>query len=227
MTARYERDTLWKGDWASAARAGRQMISIVVAIDYPMVRTGVRTSLERDAGFTVVGEAKSAGSLLQAIERTSPDAVLLDRELRGIDVLGFIDRLRTRPEAPAVILLAEDAEPDHVQAAFGRGAFGYILKRIDPRDLPAAIRQAVDGTAYHARGLPAFVNVAAGQGAGLSERELAVLRAVARGLSNSAVGKELWVTEQTVKFHLTNVYRKLQVDNRTAAVRWAVARGIV
>jgi DNA-binding NarL/FixJ family response regulator len=202
------------------------VISIVVAIDYPMVRTGVRAALERDPGFVIVGEARSERSLVQTIEQSSPDVVLLDRELRGVDALAFLDRVRMRDASPAVVILSEDADPDHVQAAFARGAFGYVLKRIDPGDLPAAIRQAVDGTAYHARGLPA-VDGAAARAAGLTPRELDVVRVVARGLSNSAAGKELWVTEQTVKFHLTNVYRKLGVDSRAAAVRWAAARGLV
>jgi DNA-binding NarL/FixJ family response regulator len=205
------------------------MIGIVIAVEQPMVRAGVRASLELDEGFTVIGEAKSARSLTKMLEDAGaePSVLLVDQDLRGLDILAFLDRLAEQEGAPGVVLLSDNADPDNVQAAFSRGALGYILKRIEPRDLPAAIRQAVDGSAYHAHGLPALAEDVAARSAGLTNRELAVVRAVARGLSNSAVGKELWVTEQTVKFHLSNVYRKLGVDNRTEAARWAVSRGLV
>ena len=85
----------------------------------------------------------------------------------------------------------------------------------------------MDGTAYHALGLPALNESTVARAAGLTERELEIVKAVARGLSNKAISKELWVTEQTVKFHLTNVYRKLGVANRTEAARWAFSHGFV
>jgi DNA-binding NarL/FixJ family response regulator len=98
---------------------------------------------------------------------------------------------------------------------------------VNPVDLPSAIRQAVDGTVFHAIGLPESTAETVGKANGLTERELAILKAVARGLSNSAIGKELWVTEQTVKFHLTNIYRKLDLANRTEAARYAFEHGLV
>src|SRR6185369_2243053 len=93
-------------------------------------------------------------------------------------------------------------------------------------DLPAALRQALEGTVYHAIGLFEQSETAA-KAAGLTEREIAILNALARGLSNEAIGKELWVAEQTVKFHLTNIYRKLGVSNRTEAARLAYQNGLV
>ena len=115
---------------------------------------------------------------------------------------------------------------DAYQAAFKHGANGYIVKSVNPLDLPSAIRQAVEGTVFHALGLPEVDEKSLGKAAGLTERELSILKAVARGLSNAAIGKELWVTEQTVKFHLTNIYRKLGVANRTAAARFAYEGGL-
>jgi DNA-binding NarL/FixJ family response regulator len=203
------------------------VIGIVIAVEQPMVRAGVRTSLERDTGFSILGEAKSARTLHETVRRTAPRVVLLDEQMRGVDALAYLDQLHDEERTPAVVLLSDDSDPQHIQAAFSRGAVGYVLKRIDPADLPGAIRQAIDGTAFHASGLPGLNDESAARAAGLTDRELAVIKAVARGLSNSAVGKELWVTEQTVKFHLTNVYRKIGVNNRTAAVRWAVTRGLV
>jgi DNA-binding NarL/FixJ family response regulator len=124
-----------------------------------------------------------------------------------------------------VIVLSVFSDPERIQAAFKHGASGYIVKSVNPLDLPSAIRQAVDGTVFHAIGLPEVDEQSLGKAAGLTERELSILKAVAQGLSNAAIGKELWVTEQTVKFHLTNIYRKLGVANRTEATRWALAHG--
>jgi len=118
-------------------------------------------------------------------------------------------------------------EPEHIEAALKRGASGYIVKSVNPLDLPAALRQAFEGTVYHALGIPEEAEPSRTRGTGLTERELGILKAVARGLSNQAIGKELWVTEQTVKFHLTNIYRKLGVANRTEAARYAYQHALV
>ena len=113
-----------------------------------------------------------------------------------------------------------------VQTALSRGASAYIAKTVNPADLPGALRQVIDGTVYHAFGMT--------DGGGhqeadldLTERELTVLQALARGLSNKAIGNEFWVTEQTVKFHLGNLYRKLGVPNRLAAASYAHAHGVL
>jgi DNA-binding NarL/FixJ family response regulator len=203
------------------------VVKIVVADDHPLVLAGIRSALDGDAGFEVVGEATAGEDVQPLVLRTVPDVVLLARAMSGVDALALIDRVNARAPGVKVVLLSDEDDPEHAQAAFSRGAVGYVLKRIDPEDLPSAIRQAVQGTAYHAHGLPALSQESTAQAAGLTERELAVVRGVARGLSNRVIGEELWVTEQTVKFHLTNVYRKLGVANRTEAVRWAVARGLV
>ena len=123
-------------------------------------------------------------------------------------------------------MLSVFSDQERIQAALKRGACGYIVKSIDPRDLASALRQAVDGDVYLAVGIPDGGEAGA-RDAGLTEREITILRAVARGLSNGAIGRELWVTEQTVKFHLTNIYRKLDVGNRTEAARAAYALGLV
>jgi DNA-binding NarL/FixJ family response regulator len=106
------------------------------------------------------------------------------------------------------------------------GPEGYIVKSISPIDLPAALRQAIEGNVFSAIGMPEH-NDSAARAAGLTDRETAILTALARGLSNEAIGKELWVAEQTVKFHLTNIYRKLGVSNRTEAARLAYQNGLV
>lgn len=204
-----------------------RIIKIVIADDHPLMRAGVRRVLEAAGGFEVVAEARSGSEVLPLIGQTSPEVVLLDMRMPGIDGLGCLDRIRARYPRAKVVVLSVSTDPEQVQAAFKHGACGYVIKSIDSVDLPSAIRQAVDGTAYHALGLPALNEESVAKAAGLTERELTIMKAVARGLSNQAIGRELWVTEQTVKFHLTNIYRKLGVANRTEAARWAFVRGLV
>lgn len=201
-------------------------MKVLLADDHPLVLAGVRQILERDEAFEIVGEARSGSEVLPLVGRLRPDVVLLDLRIPGIDGLGCLERIRARHPEVKVIILSVMSDPEQIQAAFKRGAAGYVIKSIDPSDLASAIRQAVEGTAFHALGLPVLNDNAVARAAGLTERELTIMKAVARGLSNSAIGKELWVTEQTVKFHLTNVYRKLGVRNRTEAARWAFAKGL-
>jgi DNA-binding NarL/FixJ family response regulator len=102
-----------------------------------------------------------------------------------------------------------------------------VIKSVNPVDLASTIRQVMEGSVFHAVGLPAMGQVSPATELGLTAREVSILQALARGLSNQAIGKELFVAEQTVKFHLTNIYRKLEATNRTEAVRLAYQRGIV
>ena len=115
-----------------------------------------------------------------------------------------------------------------IDTVLKRGASAYIVKSVNPVDLPAAIRQAVDETVLHRDRPPRRIRRRARRRRpGLTDRELAILTALARGLSNGQIGKELWIAEQTVKFHLTNIYRKLGVANRTEAARFAYQQGLV
>jgi DNA-binding NarL/FixJ family response regulator len=160
------------------------------------------------------------------VARTNPDFVLMDIQLAGMDGLTCLDRIRKRHPAVKVIMFSASESRDHVEAALRRGAVAYIVKSVKPVDLASAIRQAHDQTVYHAYGLE-LSRRADGAALDLTEREVTMLTAVARGLSNQAISKELWVSEQTVKFHLTNIYRKLGVRNRTAAARLAHEQGLV
>ncbi len=102
-----------------------------------------------------------------------------------------------------------------------------MIKSVNPVDLASTLRQVMEGSVFHAVGLPAQGQGSSASELGLTAREVSILQALARGLSNQAIGKELFVAEQTVKFHLTNIYRKLEATNRTEAVRLAYQRGIV
>lgn len=196
---------------------------VLLADDHRLVLQGVKTVLNSVEGIEVVGEAVTGGQVLPLIGRTDPDVVLLDIRMPDLDGLACLDQIRVRFPAVKVVVLSAFGDQDHIDAALRRGASGYIIKSVNPFDLPAALRQAVEGTVFHAA---SPTSDDAGRSIGLTERESEILKAVARGLSNQAIGKSLWISEPTVKYHLTNIYRKLGVGKRAEAVRYAYERGL-
>ncbi len=202
-------------------------MKVVIADDHRLMLEGIRTALEGSDDVEIVGEAHTGSQVLPLVRREAPDVVLLDIRMPGMDGLTCIELIRKRHPKVKVVVLSVFADNEHIQGALKRGASGYIVKSINPFDLPGALRQAVEGTVYNAVGFPEQTEDTMARSAGLTEREIAILKAVARGLSNGAIARELWVTEQTVKFHLTNIYRKLGVSNRTEAARYAYQHGLV
>jgi DNA-binding NarL/FixJ family response regulator len=201
-------------------------LKVVIADDHRLTLDGVRRTLEAVEDIDVVGTASSGSQVLPLVKRTLPNMVLLDIRMPGIDGITCLQLLRQNHPDVKVVMLSAYSDRDQVQTALGAGASAYIAKTVNPADLPSALRQVFEGTVYHAIGIAEADATAAAQ-ADLTERELTVLRALARGLSNKAIGHEFWVTEQTVKFHLGNIYRKLGVQNRTAAVHYAHQHGLV
>ena len=207
-------------------------LRVLVADDHPLIARGIRETLDRADDMEVVGEAHSGTEALTLIARTEPHIALLDVRMPGMDGLACLERVRHKHPKVKVIMLSGSCEQAQIEAAFARGATAYIVKSVNPVDLPSAIRQAFDQSVFHAVASapqPAAEGLAAAtaESTDLTKRELTILRAVARGLSNQAISQDLWVTEQTVKFHLTNIYRKLGVANRTAAARYAHQHGLV
>jgi DNA-binding NarL/FixJ family response regulator len=199
---------------------------ILLADDHPLFLVGVRATLEADGGFEVVGEAHSGPEVLPLAGRTQPEVVLLDIVMPGIDGLGCLDRLRERYPEIVVVMFADVADPAQINAAFTRGAKGFIVKSVRVADLAVSIRQTIEGTAYQAHGLPELSQETVAANAGLTTRELEILRRLIHGLSNKDIAAELSIAEQTVKFHLTSLYRKLGIKSRTQAARWAHENGI-
>jgi DNA-binding NarL/FixJ family response regulator len=200
---------------------------VVIADDHRLVLDGIRRALEADGGFEIVGETLSGTQVLPLVSRTSPDLVLLDLRMPKMDGLACLDELRRRHPNVKVIMLSASTAPELIDTALRRGATAYILKSVDPDDLPSTIRQALEGNVYSTSGLPESTEPVGAKAAGLTDREVTILRSLARGHSNEEIAKELWVAQQTVKFHLTNIYRKLNVKNRTEATRIAYQMGLV
>ena len=144
-----------------------------------------------------------------------------------LDGLECLDEMRERFPDVKVVMLSASTNPDLVETALRRGASAYVVKSVDPADLPSTLRQVASGTVSPRSCTRDGGEAAAGTAAGLTQREIAILAALARGLSNEQIAKELWVARQTVKFHLTNVYRKLDVKSRTEAIHRAYQLGLV
>lgn len=202
------------------------MIRVVIADDETLVRSGVRMILEASDDLSVVAEAEDGAGALAAVQRHHPDVLLLDVRMPGMDGLTAAGELRHRTEAPAVIMLTTYDLDEYVHQALRTGACGFLLKDTRPRDLAAAVRTAAAGEAMLAPSVtrrlidtfaerdPSRVACARDRLTGLTGRERQVAYAVARGLSNVDIGRELAMNEAAVKAHVSRTLTKLGLANR-------------
>ena len=204
-------------------------VKVLIADDHPAILLGLRRAFEGTENLEIVGEARSGPELLQMVERRRPDVVLLDMRMPGVPGLECIERIKVEwPDVKTIVLSAFDDKAT-INAALEAGASAYLVKSVNTADIPSIVRQAASGAIYHA---PACSPVS-GQvdhpqdEALLTPREHVILAAVVGGLTTAQISKDLWVSEHTVKFHLTNIYRKLGVTNRASAIGQALAQGIV
>ncbi len=201
-------------------------LRVLAVDDHQLMLDAVRVTLEEADDIELVGEARSGRVALPLIGRMQPDLVLLDLRMPHMDGLVCLAQIRRRFPKVKVVVLSGIDEPEQIQTALKQGASTFIVKHIDPRDLPSALRQAAEGTVFQTLGADESSDDAAKE-AGITDGELRVLQALAQGHSNNQIAAELFITNQTVKFHLTNIYRKLEVSNRTEAVRYAYQHGLV
>ena len=202
-------------------------IRVVVVDDHQLMLDAIRLTLEQSEDIELVGEALTGSEALPLIGRTHPDLVLLDIRMPQMDGLTCLGKIRERHPKIKVVILSGIDEPEQIQTALKHGASAFVVKHVDPRDLASALRQAMAGTVFQMLGSGESSEENAAKAAGVTESEMRVLTALARGLSNKQIAAELFITEQTMKFHLTNIYRKLHVANRTEATRYAYQHGIV
>jgi DNA-binding NarL/FixJ family response regulator len=200
-------------------------VRVLIADDNRLMLEGVRRALEPVEDIEIVGATHTGLQVLPLVERRRPELVALELGMRGTDGRRCLELLREQHPDIKVVVLSASSAHDDIRSALTSGARAYIVKSVDPLDIPVALRHAYDETVYHAIGFEPGPEDQL-RAAGLTERELTVLKALARGLSNKAISRELWVSEETVKFHLGNLYRKLGVPTRLAAANIAHARGI-
>lgn len=201
-------------------------LKVLVIEDHLLMVEAIRLALSASRNFEIVGTFGFRRDIVAAVERTKPDLVLMDLDLADGDALPVVRELASAGSAAKIVVFSGNESDEIIGRALQAGAYAFITKRIDPGDLPAALRQAVDQTLYQ----PLRLDAAAAYwelAVDLNERERAVLSALADGLSNKKIARRLCYSEQTVKFHLTSVYRKLGVSSRTEAVVDAYRLGLL
>jgi two-component system nitrate/nitrite response regulator NarL len=202
-------------------------IRLLLADDHALVLQAVRFALEPEAEIEIVGEARSGSEVLPRVAETEPDVVLLDIRMPGLDGLQLLDRLGKQYPETKVVILSGVEEPELAAEALRRGAKAFLGKGIDPADVAPVLRRVVEGEVVtESFGAAAGESVRAAEEFGLTGREGEILERVATGRSNKQIAAEFWLSEQTIKYHLTNVYRKLGVSSRTEAARFAYDHGL-
>jgi len=201
-------------------------IKLLVADDHKLMISAVRAALADAADIEIVAEAHSGSEVLPLVGRAAPDVVLLDLRMPGMDGLRCLELLHERHPSVKSIVVSGNDDPAAVEASLARGAVAFIHKTIDPGDLAAVIRQAIAGNVFFAVSNRAPVE-ATRSDLDLTPRETEILHALVDGHSNKQIAGQFWLSEQTIKYHLTNIYRKLRVSSRTEAVRQAYEYGLI
>jgi DNA-binding NarL/FixJ family response regulator len=204
-------------------------IKLLIADDHPVVRDGLSAMFAREAEFAVVGEASDGAEAVRMALTLEPDVILMDLRMAGMDGVAAITELGRRGVAARVLVLTTYDTDSHVLPAIEAGATGYLLKDAPRAELLRAVRAAARGEAVLSPSVAArLMNRLRTPAAGpLSRRELEVLRLVAAGNTNREAAARLFITEATVKTHLLNIYAKLEVSDRAAAVAAAYNRGLM
>lgn len=218
-------------------------IKIMVADDHALLRQGIRNVLDLEQDFQVIGEA---GDGMEAVEKAivlAPDILLLDINMPQINGLEVIKKINERQKNIKIIVLTMHDDENYVIEVVKSGAVGYLLKDIEPSMLVNAIRMVYAGESYiyptlarklfsqfsrqQDKGCEVIKPVVSRREESLTYREFEVLQRVCQGLSNQELAKSLFLSEKTVKNHLTNIFRKIGVNDRTQAVLYAIRHKLV
>ncbi|OGO04412.1 MAG: hypothetical protein A2Y73_00030 [Chloroflexi bacterium RBG_13_56_8] len=215
------------------------MIRILLVDDQAIVREGLKSMLGLEPDMAIVGEAGDGEQAIQLVRKSAPDIVLMDVRMPGMDGLAALERLKLLAPKTSVIMVTLYEDPDYLLRAVSSGAAGYVLKDTSREDLVRAIRVATEGGAIIAPNMmPQLLRrlremtIATPQldantpEADLSQRELQVLRLITEGHTNSEIAEKLFLSPTTIKTHVQNILRKLDVSDRTQAAVYAVRHGL-
>jgi NarL family two-component system response regulator LiaR len=210
-------------------------VTVVIVDDHFVVREGVRALFETHPDISIVGEAASGLEAVRLCADYAPDVVLMDLLMPGLNGVEATRQIKQVSPRSQVIVLTSYHEDEHILPAIRAGALSYLLKEAGPDELLAAVQKAARGeTTIHPRVAAKMMRALQGAEAkeenhfgDLSKRELEVLRLVAEGLSNAAIGEALFISEKTVKSHVGNILSKLHLTDRTQAAVYAWRRRLV
>lgn len=215
-------------------------IRLVIADDHALLRQGIKNVLELEPDFQVIGEAGDGEEAIKRTAELKPDILLLDINMPRMNGLEVTRKLRDSRSSVKVVILTIHDDESYVLEVVKAGAAGYLLKDIEPGMLIKAIRTVYEGESfiYPTLAKKLFGQIARGeekkavlsQRRGeerLTEREIEVLQLIAQGMSNQEIANKLYLSEKTVKNHLTNIFRKINVTDRTQAVLYAIKHKIV
>ena len=219
----------------SSVREGSKPIRLIIADDHAVVRQSLRLMLEMDEEVSVVGEAVDGAEAVSLTQELKPDLVLMDIRMEGMDGVEATRRLRqVAPNVP-VLVLTGFGEDQILLKAVEAGACGFLLKDSTAEELKEAITRVVNGESLVTPSLlRKLLDELAHRGKAtqpihelLTPREMEVLRAIGRGMSNGEIARELVISQKTVKTHLGKIFSKLQVDGRAQAMLYAIREGLV
>lgn len=210
-------------------------ITLLIVDDHEVVRQGVRAFMDVQAEITVIGEADSGEASIQLAREHVPDVVLMDLILPGMDGVEATRRIKNISPRTQIVILTSYYDDEHIFPALQAGAISYVLKDVKMDQLVDAVRKAAAGQAtLHPRVASRIIQELQGAPRDeinpfteLTEREMEVLRLIARGLSNSDIAAELVISEYTVKGHVSNILSKLHLADRTQAAVYAWQKGVV
>jgi NarL family two-component system response regulator LiaR len=207
-------------------------IRVLIAEDHPIVRHGLRGFLETCDDIEVVAEAEDGIQAVALARDLVPDVILMDLLMPNMNGLEAIDQIIAFSPATHIIVLTSYTEDEYLFPAMRAGALGYLLKDVEPAELVSAIRAAAHGHAtlhpgVASRLMQGIDNTDNDSLSNLSERELDVLRLIARGQSNKEIAETLTIAEGTVKSHVSNILSKLHLAHRTQAALYALKRKLV
>lgn len=214
-------------------------ISVLVVDDHSLFRRGLIALLQQEDGVRVVGEAGDAADALRRAGELQPDLILLDNHLPGVTGVNLLPTLRAEAPNARVLMLTVSEDEQDLSTALRNGAHGYLLKTIDGDDLAAALIRTMRGesvvspelthklvNAFRSSQASAPPDAAVDAGAGLSPRELEIVRELTRGASNKEIARTLGIAETTVKIHVQHILRKLGLSSRVQAAVWGSERGL-
>jgi len=211
-----------------------EAIKILIADDHPVVREGLFAMLSREHGFEVVGEASDGVEAVNKAKKLSPDIVLMDLRMPELDGVEAMEQIKSAKPDTKFIILTTYSDDEYIFRGIEAGARAYLLKDAPREELFEAIRVVHRGEsliqpAVASKVLDRLTELSrrAPSGEGLSERELEVLRLVAKGAANKEIAAQLSITQSTVKTHITSIFQKLDVSDRTEAVTQALRKGII